>query len=411
MKILGLITEYNPFHNGHKYHLLESIKDTGASHTIIIMSGNFLQRGEPALTNKWIRAEMAIREGADLVIELPFVYSCNSAEFFAYGGISLLNHLNIVDYISFGSEEGNLEKFKTISKILLEEPHLYKKYLKEYLSKGLSYPQARQMALSNLKEENLGSILNHPNNILGIEYMKSLVKLDSPIKPHTIERIKAHYKSTDMKDEICSATAIRNYLFQKDIDPYKLKKVIPEESFKILLKSIAKGLCPVSYSNFEQMIFYHLRKISKDSLKNTMDVNEGLENRIKEAATKAKNIEELLELVKTKRYTYTRLQRILLHSLLGLTKNDIFEFNQWGGPQYARILGFSKNGASLLRKFKKTSQIPILTNINKEKLENPMAKKMIEFDILATDLYSLGYLNTQHRIGSWDYYHRPYSLK
>ncbi|QEK12013.1 nucleotidyltransferase [Crassaminicella thermophila] len=409
MKVLGLITEYNPFHNGHKYHLLKSVKQTNATHTIVVMSGNFLQRGEPALTDKWIRAEMAVKEGIDLVIELPVVYACNSAELFAYGSISLLNSLNIVDYICFGSEVGKIEELKLISKVLATEPSSYKNYLKEFLSEGISFPRAREKALSKyFSDTNLDSILKSPNNILGIEYIKSLIKLNSSIKPYTIKRIKADYHSADIKNNICSATAIRTYLSQENYHINNLTKVMPLNSFQTLKNSLKEGFSPVFYNDFDKLILYNLRTISKSTLMKIMDVNEGLENRIKEASVKAINLQNLLDLSKTKRYTRTRLQRIFIHALLGITKDHIYKFNQYGGSQYARILAFSSKGTKLLKKLKKSSNIPILTNINKQNLSNNIAQQMLFFDILATNVYSLGYPNINNRIGGNDYYKKPY---
>ncbi|QZY57106.1 nucleotidyltransferase [Crassaminicella profunda] len=411
MKVLGFITEYNPFHNGHKYHLEESIKKVNATHTIALMSGNFLQRGEPALTNKWIRAEMAVRAGIDLVIELPTIYACNSAEFFAYGGISLLNNLGIVDDISFGSEIGEISKLKQIAKILVKEPNLYKNYLKEFLSEGLSFPRAREKALGKYcSDENLEKILHSPNNILGIEYMKALIKCNSKMNPHTITRIKAPYSSTDILSNICSATAIRSYLSKNNYDLNKLKRVIPKNSFHVFKKSIENDFAPIYYHNFEKIILYKLRTMSKLELKKVFDVNEGLENRIKEIAVKTTDLQSLLQNLKTKRYTYTRLQRIFAHILLGITKEHILMFNASGGSQYARILAFSSKGTEILKRLKKSSCIPILTNINKQVLDHSLAKEMLNFDILATDIYSLAYPNEHYRIGGYDYYNKPYFL-
>lgn len=413
MKILGIVAEYNPFHNGHKYHLLESKRQTGATHTVVIMSGNFLQRGEPALTNKWIRAEMAVKEGIDLVIELPIIYACNSAEFFAYGAVSLLHNLNIIDFMSFGSEAGSIEGLKEIASILAIEPQPYKNYLKEFLSQGRSFPDARAKALhkyTHKEKQALHAILFSPNNILGIEYIKALMRLNSSIIPFTMDRIQSSYHSTNIEGDICSATAIRNHLCQKYGDLHDLQKVIPEDSFHILERSMKSGFSPVCYEDFNQIILSHLRRLPKTSLLQVMDINEGLENRIKEACLKATSIEDLLQLAKTKRYTRTRLQRILIHSLLGITHHFLLASNQLGGPQYARVLAFSAKGTELLKKTKQVASIPVLTNINKQKLSNQIAQQMLLFDILATDLYSLGYPNMHNRTGSWDYYHKPYAL-
>ncbi|KXG76004.1 nucleotidyltransferase [Thermotalea metallivorans] len=411
MKVLGLITEYNPFHNGHKYHLEESKRITGATHTIAVMSGNFLQRGEPAITNKWFRAEMAVREGIDLVIELPFAYACNSAEYFAFGAVSLLHHLNIVDFLCFGSEEGNMEKLKKICRILVQEPEDYQQYLKQFLSQGLPFPKAREQALARyFMDESIGTLLQSPNNILGVEYIKSLLKLNSPIQPFTIKRIKAPYHSREIIHDICSATAIRSYLSCADCDIRSLSKVMPPGSFHAFARSLETGFGPIRYSDFDTLILYNLRRISTEDLRKIQDIGEGLENRIKAAAIKSTSVHELFSAIKTKRYTMTRLQRILIHSLLGLQKNHVCSFNRSGGAQYGRILAFSQNSGELIRVLKKKSAIPIVTNINKESLTTDVAKQMLAFDLMATDIYSLAYPKMENRRGGWDYSQKPFIL-
>ncbi len=409
MKVLGFITEYNPFHNGHKYHLTASKAIVNATHTVAVMSGNFLQRGEPALTHKWIRAEMAVREGIDLVIELPVVYACNSAEYFAFGAISLLDKLGIIDSICFGSEDGELEYLQQIARILYKEPLEYKILLQDHLKKGLSYPNARSLALRCfLNKDNLDTTISSPNNILGIEYLKALYQLNSSITPYTIRRTQADYHSQLLEGTICSATAIRKYLSEPARETELLSTFMPRESYTLLMDSIKKGLAPVSQSSFDQIILYHLRYLSKLTLIDLPNVSEGLENRIKEAAYGAKNYIELLDLIKTKRYTMTRIQRILIHGLLGLSKQEILSMAHEKGPSYVRVLAFTQKGAELIRLMKTTSSIPIITNINKVAIADPSTQKMLSFDQLATDIYSIGYPVMEHRHGGWDHYMQPY---
>ncbi|PAB58884.1 nucleotidyltransferase [Anaeromicrobium sediminis] len=406
MNVVGIVAEYNPFHNGHKYHLIESLKNTKGTHSIVVMSGNFLQRGEPAILDKWTRAKMAIDEGVDLVIELPFVYACNSAEFFAFGAVSLLNSMNIVDSISFGSELGNVDDLTRISKVLNEEPDEYTHYLKEFLKEGISYPAARERALFKyFNEDSLSNIIGSPNNILGIEYIKSLLKLGSSITPSTVKRYKAGYHSKELYGNICSATAIRKLLLENPCDE-TLKGVMPSESYKVLQKSLIEYYKPVFYNDFSQMIIQTLRKSSPEYLRNIVDVGEGLENRLKSSATKAIHIDSLLDNVKTKRYALTRIQRILIHSLMGYTKDTLDCFRNTG-PLYARVLGFSPKGTELLKAMKEKSLVPILTNINKQSIDSK-ALSMLSLDILATDLYTLSIANPNLRYGGYDYYNRPY---
>ncbi|HHY91292.1 MAG TPA: nucleotidyltransferase family protein, partial [Clostridiales bacterium] len=250
-----------------------------------------------------------------------------------------------------------------------------------------------------------------PNNILGIEYMKTLMRLNSSIKPYTLKRIQADYSSTHIQNHICSATAIRNHLVNEKKSFQALKEVMPKNSFKILEKSIQNGLGPVSEAEFEQNIFYVLRKSPAHALSEIMDVTEGLENRIKKAAYQSTSYKDMLQQIKTKRYPLTRLQRIMIHSLLGITKKDISQFQQSGGPQYARILAFSSKGADILNALKETSEIPIIINVGKHGKLETVAQKMLDFDILATDIYSLGYPDKTFRIGRQDFYRKPYIQK
>lgn len=413
MKVVGLITEYNPFHNGHKYHLEKSKEMTGASHSITVMSGNFLQRGEPSLLDKWERAKIAVKEGVDLVVELPTIYSCNSAEFFAFGGISLLNSMNIVDSICFGSEHGELESIDLISDLLIKEPKEFKVILKKHLDVGLTFPLARQRAIDEYLGKGImdNKLLSLPNNILGIEYLKAIKLLNSAIKPFTIERIKADYNSTDINGEICSATAIRTLLEKNCNDLDIMSRVVPSHSYKVVRDAIQTGKAPAFSKNLWQIILYKLRTISTDKLMDIHDINEGLENRLKKGAAISTNYEELMEYLKTKRYTRTRLQRALIKTIIGITKEDVESLSKTKGPQYIRVLGFSDRGADLLKKMKKTSAIPIITNLKRYKPQDIYAKRMLEIDTIATDIYTLLYKDKSLSIGGLDYIEKPFIIK
>lgn len=410
MNVVGLITEYNPFHNGHKYHLEKSKELSGASHSIAVMSGNFLQRGEPALLDKWVRAEIAIREGVDLVIELPTIFSCNSAEFFAFGGISLLNSLNVVDSFCFGSELGKLDDLHLISDLLINEPLTFKDLLKKYLDRGLTFPLARQKAMleylgNSLKND---STLSSPNNILGIEYLKALKLLKSDIIPLTIKRIAADYNSTEINGKICSATAIRKFLEENYSILEDLKNVVPDSSFKLIKGLIQEGKGPIFASDLEELIFYRLRTISTDELKNIHDINEGLENRLKSGALLSVTYGGLINFLKTKRYTQTRLQRTLIKVLIGITRDDILSLSTKKAPQYIRVLGFNNKGASLLKRIKKVSNLPVITNLKRYRPQNIIASRMIDIDKIATDIYTLLYKNIDLTIGGQDYIQKPF---
>ena len=405
MKVCGIVAEYNPFHNGHKYQIEQTKKLTNCDCVIAIMSGNFIQRGLPALFDKWTRAKMAVENGVDIVIELPACYATSSAEFFAHGAVGIMDALNCVDVISFGSKYNDVEVLKRIASVLHSEPEEYKNLLQKELKKGISYPVARSNALKNFLKKEFSSklleeILLDSNNILGIEYLKALLTYDSPITPCAIERIGGDYNSTNIVGNICSATGIREMLHTNNLN--RLPDVIPQKTLEIIEKELTLGKAPMTINNFEKEILLLLRKLSTDELFQISDVTEGLENVLKKSANEAFEIDSLIEKIKTKRYTKTRVQRILIHTLLGIKKNILQE--QKETPQYARILAFSKTGKKMIPELVKKSRIPIVTSVNKF-IKNSTAsqKEMLALDILATDIYSLGYQIPTFRKTNLDY--------
>lgn len=417
MNLLGLIVEYNPFHNGHIYHLNESKKITGATHTIAVMSGNFMQRGTPALLDKFTRAEMAVRNGVDLVVELPTLYACQSAEIFAHGGITLLDSLNCVDSVCFGSEIGDVGILYLIAKILIQEPSEFKDALKNHLNEGLPFPKARSYALFDYisknklhetSKENLSEILNSPNNILGIEYIKSILKLNSSIKPYTINRINSGYNSLDIDNSICSASAIRNALKNdgnlKDID-----YTIPEPSYDIINNALENGFNPVYSDDFYQ-ILYSIIVRDKDNLSDYFEVNEGIENKIYNSIFKCKNFEEFQNEVKSKRYTMTKISRTLNNIMLGIKKEDIFKTKDLNNIPYLRVLAFNDKGCEILKKIKTSSDIEVITKFSKIKhIDSDDFKTLINYDIKATNMYNLIYYknNISMLKGPMDYMTSP----
>lgn len=412
VKVLGIIAEYNPFHNGHLHHLKSSLELIQPDYTIVAMSGHFTQRGEAAIVDKWERAEMALRNGVDIVVELPAVYSSQTAELFAYGGVQLLNHTGVVTHISFGSEIGTIQPLTEIARVLAEEPPTFKALLKQYLDQGLSFPQARHMAIMehakkmglSFSESQWERIINSSNSILAIEYLKALYRTKSNIIPVTIQRIGASYNAQEMSGEISSATAIRNEL-KKQKCWGNISRAMPRASFEILKGAIESGKGPVTNSSLEQLMLGNIRSMPLEDIKNLMDIDEGLENRIKECALKASTLDEFMALAKTKRYVYTRLQRILVHALLGITKERVERFRRAGGPQYLRILGFSTRAIPLLKQLKQSAKVPIITKAARyeEVLKSPIAREMFDIDVLATNLYSLGIPNPCYRKGNRDF--------
>ena len=406
-KVLGIIAEYNPFHNGHLYHLETSKKLTGADYTVAIISGNFTQRGSTSIVDKWSKTKMALENGIDLVIELPVLYSISSAENFADGAIKILNSLGIVDYLSFGAETSDISILNNIANILYSEPEEYKKLLSIELEKGLSFPKARENALldyikntdDNVSEnkiidfEKYSKTLSSPNNILGIEYLKALKKYKSSIKPVCISRFKSEYNSSSFSENIASATAIRELIKNKNFDT--IKNVIPLESYSILMDCINSGCVAPDLNCFEKEIIFTLRKMSIEEIFNLPDVSEGLEFSIKKAVNSCNNINNFLDIVKSKRYTVTRLQRILLYALLGISKEDI-QLSKKVEKPYVRVLGFNDNGKKLVSEIAtKNPELKLITSVKKFVDSNSNKDLQIIFakDVLATDVYSLAFKN------------------
>ena len=422
MNILGLVVEYNPFHNGHLYHLLKSKEITKATHTVAIMSGNFLQRGEPALFDKYTRARAAVENGVDLVIELPTLFACQSAEIFSHGAIATLNSLNCINSICFGSEVGNIDILYTISKILVNEPNEFKISLKKYLNDGMLFPTARSNALFDyindnhlvdISKDELLSILNSSNNILGIEYIKSLLKLKSNIKPYTITRINSEYNSESIDSSICSATAIRKALKNTD-DISFASKVVPLPTYNILKTNIEKSFNPI----FDEMFFDILSSIilrDSNELDKYFDVNEGIENKIYQSIFTSSNLEELHSLVKSKRYTLTKIKRTLNNVLLGITKDDMALVKDMNYIPYIRVLAFNDKGREILKAIKNNSEINIINKFSKISfaMDDAKFKTLIDYDIKASNMYNMIYYKNNRQLlkGPMDFYMSPTYVK
>ena len=391
-KVLGIIAEYNPFHNGHLYHLEQSKKQTGSTYTVAIMSGNFTQRGSTSIIDKWSKAQGAIENGIDLVIELPVLYATSSAENFAEGSIKILDSLKVVDYISFGSENNNIDILNKFADILYQEPKEYKNLLSQELKKGLSYPKARENALMIYLNNPRGyqNILSSPNNILGIEYLKALKKYRSNIKPVSISRYGSNYNDIGYNENIASSTAIRNMIKNNSFEI--IRKLVPNSSYSILVQNIQSGHVVPDLSIFEKEIIYNLRKMHISEIVELPDVSEGLEYSIKNAANSCSNLYDFFNIIKSKRYTQTRIQRILLYSLLGITKKDIAMSKRT--QPYVRILGFNQRGQFLLSKIAKNNpRLQIITSVKKfvDTNSNKNLKSMLDKDIFATNVYTIGY--------------------
>lgn len=447
MKVVGLITEYNPFHNGHKYHINEAKQVTGADYVIAVMSGNFVQRGTPAIIDKYTRAEMALNNGVDLVLEIPVCYATGSAEYFAYGAVSLLDKLGIVDMLCFGSECGDIGLLNDAANFLLNTPASFDDKLQSYLKDGFTYPAARAKALLQSLKSNhtdnhqaLSKVLTEPNNILGIEYVKAIRRLNSSIEPVTIQRISAHYHDKDLTDnktaelnnsdlpgsalpsidltdidssrvnvdlfsvnlsdepleksdtKISSATAIRKAIYSKteiSSDYFSdIQNSVPQDVYQKLENSYHITF-PITEEEFSQIIKYKLLTQDNRELAEYMDITSDLADRLKKITEYNLSLQELTQAIKTKNMTLTRINRALIHLLLNLRTDHIDEYNKNGYTQYARVLGVKKESTNLLRRIERNERIPVITKVSKaEDQLPPIAYRMLSEDILAAHLYN-----------------------
>ena len=402
MKICAVIAEYNPFHNAHKQHLELTRKLTGCEGIACIMSGNFVQRGEPAITDKHARTLMALAGGADLVIELPAVFALSSANRFAYGGVYLANALGCVDALSFGSECGNIEALSKVASLQLNESDELSCLIKQYLSDGLSHATAVTEAFSKLygTDKNL---LSQPNNILAVEYLKALKQLNSTIEPITVKRFKTEHDSLDTCGNFASASALRKMLKSgQDITSY-----LPDAAQDIFADATQDGL--VFPDMLGNLLLYTLRKTAithpdMSYLKNINDVTEGLENRILKASFKDVSFEELADAVSSKRYTVARIKRILCSVLLNITK-DMAKKN----PSYIRVLGFNQTGQKMLSVIGETARLPVITKA--ADYEKACDDDIFKTDILSGDVYALLRNKKPLRASRGDYRNFPVIFK
>ncbi len=391
MKVVGLIAEYNPFHNGHFYHIQKAREITGADAVLVVMSGNYVQRGTPAIMPKHLRARMALLSGASAVIELPVPYATGSAEYFATGAVSLLNQLGCIHSICFGSECGNIDILTQTARIIEKEPDEYKKSLHTFLREGLPFPAARQHALNTYLNTYLGAdypaaVLEQPNNILGIEYLKALYQSDSTIKAYTIRRMESGYHDKDLSEQYSSASAIRSQFENSNFIFSRLEEQLPASSMQIL-KDTYGVRYPVHANDFSLLLKQKLLLENKNTLTQYLDVTKDIAHRIIRLLNDYKSFEQFCGLLKTKDMTYTRISRCLLHILLGITKNDMETYRATGACQYAHILGFREDSTELLSLLKKHSRIPLLTKLTQTDTLTDVGTQMLRQDIYASDLY------------------------
>ena len=394
MKTIGIIAEYNPFHNGHKYQIEMIKKQTLAENIVIVMSGDFVQRGTPAFTDKYLRTQMALSCGADFVFELPVCFSCASAEYFAGAAISLLTSLGFVDGLCFGAECEDISILKKTAEILSTPSEEFEKKVHTLVSQGSSYPKAREQALRQSCPElfhDSSSFFSSPNNILAIEYLKALSLNDSPLEPVLVKRAGSGYHETELKEDtfFASASAIRSHFYsEKYADALaSVSNYVPEPVRKILEENPHR--CPVHADDFSALLYYRLLKLAGEDL-DILDMSEDIYHRIQKTRKHYENISSFTEELKTKQYTYSRISRILFHLLLDI-KSPLP-----ARVPYARLLGFRREKSSLLRRIKK---IPLITKPAdgfKQLSADKTACALYEKDIFAANLYRQIQIQKQH---------------
>ncbi len=427
MKTVGLITEYNPFHNGHKYHIEEARRITGADYVIAVMSGNFVQRGTPAMIDKYSRTAMALRNGIDLVLELPVCYATGSAEYFAHGAVALLDRLGVVDTLCFGSESGSITPLFEAADLLLSAPASFEDRLQEQLKKGHSYPAARVRALEhNLMQKGatnaalLTGILAEPNNILGIEYLKALRRLSSSIEAVTIKRISAHYHDPVLSTTglntiesdtpiISSATALRNAIFGSGEAPGEALREasisVPSDVAAFLSDYYLKTY-PITEEDFAPIIKYKLLEEDDTSLLEYQDISFDLAKRLKNHRSYPGSIAAYTQEVKTKNMTLTRINRALIHLLLNIKAEEVRKLQDHGYVPYARVLGIRKESSRLLKQIERNGRIPVITKVSKAKEQlDETGLKLLSRDIFATHLYNQAIFDKYGTILENEYQH------
>lgn len=418
MKIVGIIAEYNPFHNGHAYQIERIRETTGADYIIAAMSGDFTQRGEPAIIDKYARTQMALSCGVDLIVELPALWAVSSAEFFARAGVCLFDQMGCVDELCFGAETDNVSLLSLAADILAEEPASYKEIFASCLKDGKSFPLARATALEqylstvdfngsvfsaadSLKLQELSDILSAPNNILAIEYLKSLKLCHSNIRPYPILRKGAGYHDTDISAPNASASAIRNVLKSVSAAPdtacksdpnecfwkQSIQHTMPTEAFNVFSKYL-KHFPYVEADDFSQILGYLLMTSSAESLSSFIDCNNEIARRLQKNLFSFSSVEQFTELNKSRDITYTRMSRIFMHMLLQMKDSDLILAKNCNYVPYIRPLGFLRSSSGVLAQLKKHSDIPVIGKLaDARKYLSSDALTLLEKDIFAANLY------------------------
>lgn len=379
MKIGGIVAEYNPFHNGHKYQIEKSKELGELTHVVAVMSSNYVQRGETALVSKWARAEMAVRNGIDLVIEMPTLWSTSHAQRFALGGVSLLNALGCVDTLSFGSECGDIDELIACKNAINSEA--VEEMLKENLEMGLSFASARAAALRSVCGNRFFDLLDGANNTLGIEYLNALDTINSKITPMTVKRTGASHDSIMRSENFASASEIRRLMLENNSE---WERYVPQSVVDIYNREKENLTAPCTNQKLEFSILCCMRQLRVEDIAQSPDISEGIEYRIHDAALKASSLEELYALAKTKRYSHARIRRIVLHAFLGFTAADYKE-----NPPYIHVLAMNDSGKEILKEAKEKAKLPIVTKASDFDNLDEYGRHVFSLEDMCTDVYSL----------------------
>ncbi len=378
MKVSAIICEYNPLHNGHLHHIEETRKN-GATHLIGVLSSNFVQRGDVAMISKFDRAHLAVNAGIDLVIELPSPFSCAAAEVYATGAISLLNALGIVDELSFGSSLGDMESIFLLKEASLSTTEIYGKQIREHMKKGESYPSAVWAVVQQRYGEHVSEMMHDPNNLLAIEYLKAMQKLNVSFEPFTILRRCVMHDSFETKESFASASFIRKCISEGD---FSCLDYVPSYTKKVISERIQQGKI-ANIRHLEKLILYKMRTISEEEILSLPDMNEPLMNRFFSARTE-NSLDAFFARVKSKCYTMSRIRRIVMCALAGIEKKMILK-----SPPYARVLAFNERGRELMNITRKTSKIPVHTSLAKLRNEGADEKKFVCLEEKVSHIYGL----------------------
>lgn len=415
MKIGGIIAEYNPFHNGHKYHIEEFKEKSGCSHLVAVTSGNFVQRGGPAIIDKYTRAKMALDNGVDLVLEMPGYYATQTAEIFSRGAVMTLDALNCVDTFCFGSEHGDIDKLKEAAAITRGLKGEYETSLRKYIEEGRPFPVARELAVRDYMNEVPNDFFKGSNNILAIEYLRELIRIDSKMEPMTIRRTSNGHNSNEMSKDISSATAIRKVLnglqLRENVTNTRdkhdfLRKIsiiensVPKTIYFELIDMISKEMYPLDNEDF----FSEIRTCvirNEGKLDDYFEVKEGLENSIRKTVVRAMSFDDVVDELKSKRYTASKIRRCLFNILLGVKDEDIDLAKNLRTLPYVRVLALNDKGRQILKKIKEVSDVDVVLSPAKAKLtdcysQNPAYRRLLDFDLRSSSIYYQKYYSN-HR--------------